>query len=256
MLYKKTKGHGNQDIVLLHGWGVNSAIWDAFTNVLEDRFRVTLIDLPGFGRSLHSPADYSMDNIVSIIAPEIPKKSIMVGWSLGGMIATKLALHDTQLVKGLVTIASNPCFIAQDNWPGMAADQFSVFAKHLGEDYAATLKRFLALQFYGVESGKAHLRQVQSLLMHAPEPTVNVLEASLSLLKRTDLRLELLNITVPMLALFGKMDAMVPKQVSESVLSYNPMITTRVIDQAGHAAFISHPNDCLREITDWISQYD
>ncbi len=255
-LYKKVIGDGNQDLVLLHGWGANSAIWNEFATALQCQFRITLIDLPGFGRSQHSPVDYSMDMVLSLLVPEIPKNSIIVGWSLGGMIATELALRYKQYVKGLITIASNPCFIAQNDWPGMAVKQFYAFAQQLHEDYSTTLKRFLALQFHGVESSKLYLRQAQSLLTYAPPPSINVLTASLTLLEKTDLRSSLSKIEQPMLALFGKMDAMVPKQVSEDLLLYNPHISTKVIEKAGHAAFISHLAECVNVINDWVKQYD
>ncbi|MCP5077676.1 MAG: alpha/beta fold hydrolase, partial [Psychromonas sp.] len=49
-----------KDLVLLHGWGVNSAVWQPVVELLGKHFRLHLIDLPGFGES-KAVADYSLD---------------------------------------------------------------------------------------------------------------------------------------------------------------------------------------------------
>ena len=39
------------DLVLLHGWAMNSAVWAPLLPLLEKRFQVTLLELPGHGEA-------------------------------------------------------------------------------------------------------------------------------------------------------------------------------------------------------------
>ncbi|MGB5339321.1 MAG: alpha/beta fold hydrolase, partial [Gammaproteobacteria bacterium] len=49
-LYTHTSGAG-PDLLLVHGWGLHSGIWDGLAPLLEPHYRVTRMDLPGHGRS-------------------------------------------------------------------------------------------------------------------------------------------------------------------------------------------------------------
>jgi pimeloyl-[acyl-carrier protein] methyl ester esterase len=46
----ETVGDG-PDLVLLHGWGMDSGIWDGVRDQLSQMFRVHVVDLPGYGAS-------------------------------------------------------------------------------------------------------------------------------------------------------------------------------------------------------------
>ncbi|NHX33796.1 alpha/beta fold hydrolase, partial [Escherichia coli] len=50
-LYWQTVGEGKQDLVLLHGWGLNAQVWQTIIPRIASHFRVHLVDLPGYGRS-------------------------------------------------------------------------------------------------------------------------------------------------------------------------------------------------------------
>ncbi len=60
-LYWQTVGEGKQDLVLLHGWGLNAQVWQTIIPRIASHFRVHLVDLPGYGRSQGSPHEYSID---------------------------------------------------------------------------------------------------------------------------------------------------------------------------------------------------
>ena len=47
MLYSSTTGAG-KDLVLLHGWGFNSDLFNNLINLYQDQYRITKIDLPVF----------------------------------------------------------------------------------------------------------------------------------------------------------------------------------------------------------------
>lgn len=84
------------DLVLIHGIGASVFIWRYLLPLLVTRFRVTAIDLPGFGKSSKGPdRDYGLDGQVDAVAKALTRMGIdratLVGSSMGGAIALWLA---------------------------------------------------------------------------------------------------------------------------------------------------------------------
>lgn len=57
-------------------------------------------------------------------------------------MASQIALTHPERVRALVTVASSPCFSAQDDWPGIKPDVLAGFQKQLSEDFQRTVERF------------------------------------------------------------------------------------------------------------------
>jgi len=88
-------GHG-PDLVLIHGIGASVFIWRFLLPLLETRFRVTAIDLPGFGQSSKGrERDYGLDGQTEAVATTLTRLGIeratLVGSSMGGALALWLA---------------------------------------------------------------------------------------------------------------------------------------------------------------------
>ncbi len=103
-LHIETIGQG-RPIVLLHGWGVNSAVFTPLHHTLKDH-QLLLVDLPGFG---DSPAiEGGLDAWVDHLMAQLPERAIWAGWSLGGLVATRAAQRYPERINALLTIASSP----------------------------------------------------------------------------------------------------------------------------------------------------
>lgn len=80
-----------KDIVLLHGWGQNIEMMDPIGRRLQDDFRITIIDFPGFGKSPEPPYSFTVYDYYEAL-DELLKKlkikdPILIGHSFGGRIA-------------------------------------------------------------------------------------------------------------------------------------------------------------------------
>jgi len=83
-LWHESHGKGS-DLVLLHGWGMNSAVWEPVIDELDQHFTVTCVDLPGHGFSTLSDTENTgLDDWADAIAAVVPVNAIWLGWSLGG----------------------------------------------------------------------------------------------------------------------------------------------------------------------------
>ena len=92
--------------------------------------------LPGFGRSRGFGA-LSLADMAEVVLRQAPDKAIWLGWSLGGLVASQIALTHPERVLALVTVASSPCFSARDEWPGIKPDVLAGFQQQLRSPSAA-----------------------------------------------------------------------------------------------------------------------
>ncbi|SNY71733.1 pimeloyl-ACP methyl ester esterase BioH [Enterobacter sp. CC120223-11] len=239
-LWWQTLGEGKCHLVLLHGWGLNAGVWDCITPELSSHFTLHLVDLPGFGRSGGFGA-LTLEEMTSLVLAKAPEKALWLGWSLGGLVASLAALTAPHRVLGLVTVASSPCFTAQEAWPGIKPDVLSGFQRQLSEDFQRTVERFLALQTLGTESARQDARRLKSAVLAQPMPSVEVLNGGLEILKTADLREALVGLKIPFLRLYGHLDGLVPRKVAALLDTQWPESSSYIFPKAAHAPFISHP---------------
>jgi len=242
-LHKNIQGDGPL-LVLLHGWGFSHHIWQDLVPSLAKHYTVMSIDLPGFGASPLAENINSLNTFSEAVLNEIPGKAILLGWSLGGLVAQYLAIHHPEQVENLILVATSPHFIKETAWPGIDSDLLKSFAKELESDYQKLLQRFLALQFFGVESDRALIKRLSTQIIQE-RPDLKALHLGLELLLHSDLRTELNHIQPPLRFILGKLDVLVPVSLVEVLANLNSNIHIEVIKGAGHAPFISHPDAFL-----------
>ncbi|MAG77346.1 MAG: pimeloyl-[acyl-carrier protein] methyl ester esterase [Colwelliaceae bacterium] len=245
-------------IVLLHGWGLNSAVFTPLAEALSSDYQVLSVDLPGYGYSRNNvPSPYDLAQIADLVAEGVEqhseKPAIYLGWSMGGLIATHIALHHSpEKVLGLVTVASTPCFAQRENWPGIKRVLLDGFHQQIATDIEKTLNGFLKIQAMGSPHIKEDIKNIQRLVMSAPLPDKEALIGGLGLLNEIDLRSALSDITSPFLRVYGKMDGLVPKAIIERVSELSPESTSIVFDKASHAPFISDFEDFTSALQSWL----
>ena len=73
------------DMVLVHGWGLHGGIFRSLAEQLAREFRVTMVDLPGHGRSSATDHNFDLNKTADMLAKLIGKPAVWLGWSLGGV---------------------------------------------------------------------------------------------------------------------------------------------------------------------------
>ncbi len=238
---------------MLHGWGMNSAVFTPLHSALSE-YRVHYVDLPGFG---HSPAvEGNIDNWIEQLLSQLPNGAIWVGWSLGGLVAMKAALKHPKKIKGLVTIASSPCFMAreEEKWPGIPAQVLAQFSQSLHKDLAQTIDRFLAIQAMGSITAKEDIKRLRGLVLAKPLPDSNALIQGLKMLESIDLRDDIINIEQPWLRVWGRLDGLVPRRVPPLMPKKLELYQDILLAKASHAPFFSHQEEFLAAFVTWIEE--
>lgn len=251
MLHSWTAGDGD-DLFLVHGWGMNGVVWQRLVDDLSRRYRVTIVDLPGHG---HSPFDGSLNaaDWADALLDAAPESAVWIGWSLGGALALESALKAPDRVRGLFLVTSTPRFIRTDDWKhGMPRGTLGLFRDALVKEPAATLERFLALQVKGSNDARGTLRALRDGLAEKPAADTDALDAGLELLRSIDLRHRLPELAMPSRWLFGDRDMLVPGGLADSLADYLPDARTERIEGAAHAPFLSHREQALNVLHDFL----
>lgn len=246
-LHIETYGNG-PDLVMLHGWGLHGGLFAPVVEPLAKQFRLHLVDLPGHGRSPMLQGGYTLASIAATIADCVPADACWLGWSLGGRVALQAAADGIAIDK-LILVGTNPCFTQRPGWShGMPGEELAQFASSLRDNYRATLQRFIALQSRGSDRAREELRRLRETLFDHGEPDPQALAGGLELLREADLRPALSTIQQPTLVLHGERDTLAPLAAAEYTAGQLPHGKLGVIEGAGHAPFISHPEAFARAV--------
>lgn len=253
MLHKRVGGRG-AELFLLHGWGMNAAVWERLAAALSESFRVTVADLPGHGRSPYG-LDGSIGAWVDACLEVAPEEAVWVGWSLGGSLALEAALRSPPRLRALVLVSTTPCFVRGPGWShAVPAAILERFREALAGDPATTLERFLALQVKGGEDARPQLRRLRSFLAGQPVAQRSALDDGLRLLLETDLRPRLAELALPSLWLLGDRDTLVPWRWSEALPRLLPEARRELIRGASHAPFLSHLEQCADLLNGFVNE--
>ncbi len=234
--------------MLLHGWGMNGAVWQGITaDLVGVGFRVGQVDLPGFGFSRPLPGAGLVALAEGVLAA-VDGPLHLLGWSLGGLVATRAALLAPDRVVSLVTLASSPAFQAAEGWGGIKPAVLSQFGEQLAQDLPRTVDRFFALQAMGSPTARDDVRALRAAVAERPAPDAGALADGLTLLQASDLRAELAGVRAPWLRLYGRLDGLVPARTVPQVDALAPASHSVILPKASHAPFISHRQATLSEL--------
>ncbi|MFV5192110.1 MULTISPECIES: hydrolase [Acinetobacter] len=196
-------------ILLITGWGGGTELLKPLHEALEQKgHRVERINI-------FNALD---EDILQQQVEHAVKFDVIVGWSLGGQLATLLVDQIQQQYaeqKVLITLASNPCFVAQADWStAMPVETFMQFKKSFEQDAISTLKRFGLLVCQGANSAKKDFVGMQKLIR--PQ-SIALLRQGLQLLEQLNLVELYENYQGKQLHVFAEHDALVPYQVIRNI---------------------------------------
>jgi len=233
-------------LILLPGWGLGPAALQPLVDALNGLGLPTeLAELPALTSS--DPQAW-LDELDA----RLPADCWLGGWSLGGMLAAALAARRGARCPGLLTLASNACFVARAGWPhGMDEATFAAFRAGCAADATATLKRFAMLCAQGCSEARALGRQLQQGL---PTQDGAQLLAGLDVLAALDNCAALANFAGPQLHLLAEADALVPAEAATALLALLPAGEVDVLEGSGHALVLEQPQALATLIHEFVRE--
>lgn len=232
-------------IVLLPGWGLGvvalQLLAEELDTLLTD-FTVQIQPLP----DMHGK---DVTAIIEQLDQQLPNDCWLVGWSLGGMLATALAAHRQSRCAGVISYASNACFVARETWPtAMPVETFSEFRKLCQSDLTAGLKRFALLCSQGSAQPRALSRQLQEIALAVQHSSAL---ADLEMLAELDNRQAIQAFAGPQLHLLAAVDALLPVAAAEALRALNPQATVELLGHS-HASVFAEPQLLAQRMVSFI----
>ena len=238
------------DLALIHGWGLSGRIFDPVVERLASRFRVHVIDLPGYGDNRDvAVADTTgkadrpaIAAIADAVMASLPDRVALCGWSLGAHIAVAALARHSKQVDRLILCAATPCFVQNADWPhGVPAHLLGSFESLLKLGPKNLLQRFATLINQPDQAARQLIRQsteVAALTL----PTTSALQSGLQLLKSLDWRPLQAKILHPVLLLHGDLDPLMPLAGAEAMQRAFPAARLEVFAGSAHTPFLSQPD--------------
>jgi pimeloyl-ACP methyl ester carboxylesterase len=129
-LYYERAGLGDPELLFLPGWCCDGTALQPQFDHFAQKHAVTALDQRGCGRSDRPPDGYAIpdlaDDIVGFCRTVGIERPIVVGHSLGGMIAVELAGRRPSLPRALVLVDPGPI-----DWDPELCRRFDTFAQQL-----------------------------------------------------------------------------------------------------------------------------
>ena len=234
-LHINIQGHG-YPLVLFHGWGFDSQIWSDVIPQLQPHYTLYCVDLPGFGRTdLMEWGDFKR-----ILLSQLPTQFAVLGWSLGGLYAMRLAIEEGERVSHLISVASSPHLLKKEDWPGIEPSVFDEFAIRLQKDSQQTIQDFIVLQ------ARNYFSSIDTVSNGNNSGNSPGLQLGLEVLMTWDFRELLVSYLKPGCFIFGRLDAIVPHQIVPIMQRNYPQFEYHLLKKSAHMPFLSHQDEFIQ----------
>lgn len=249
MLHLQTTGTGS-NLVLLHGFCENSTCFNEQVFLLKDHFSVTVLDLPGAGKSPYLE-NLSMEKMADAVHHALLDNGIqhpvMIGHSMGGYVALSYAKKYEDSIKGLGLLHStaNP----DNDERKLKRDQAMAVVNEKG--YEFYVRQFIPPLF---APGYADAAKQEFLVEEGLKTSRNaVLGQILAMKQRPSSREFIQETNLPLLFLAGKMDGIIPeKDILEQAATVKQGYI-HVLEKSGHMGMIEEPEACASAIREFAS---
>lgn len=240
------RGRG-EPLVLLHGLATTRAIWHRAAPQLARTRTVVTLDVPGFGLAPPAGRGFRLDDVADCLQDHLlaalgPRPVDLVGHSMGAAVALTLAARHPEAIRSLVLVSPaglHPLPLALAMGVGLAAQAYIPVRRHASALASVGWGRRL-LMAGGVVDGAALPAGVVRELVGASKGARRIGPA-LTAVASADLRATLAALPMPVGALWGSGDRVIPPGGAQTVLALRADAVCEVIDGAGHISMIERP---------------
>ena len=217
-------GAGDPALLFLHGWCCDRSFFAPQFDLFSKTHRVVSVDLAGHGKS-DVPANYAIDALASDVAELAAElglgRSVVLGHSLGALIALALWQQSPELVAAIVMVEPPP--LSKEVWDGFSAQLIPSLE---GPDGRAGRRRFVEQLFLPTDD-EARRTQILETMDSVPiDAAILMLQA----ISDFDAVAPVRACDVPLLTISSAM----PMNDTASLLAASPMMTVGQIVGAGH----------------------
>ncbi len=254
-----TAGHGvltavrtgkGRDLVLLHSLLADRQSFDPVVEQLAARFRVTLINLPGFHGSQPIPLAL-MDAYVAAIEDGfdefgIGNDAVLLGNGFGGTISLAFAIAHPERIASLVVSDAAACF------PPEGREGFAVIGDKVANGGIAAVAEIVAKRVHSAPYLEAHPQALEERKQALLGVDPKAFQDACRVLQETDLTPLLHHLRVPTLVIAGGLDQMTPPALSKAIVEKVAEAKYVELAGCGHCPQLEQPDAFLGAIGEFI----
>jgi len=251
-LYYETAGAGHP-IVLIHGYTLDSRMWDDQFDKLSQKYRVIRYDLRGFGKSAYpSPGQKycHTEDLKALLDYLKISKAYVMGLSMGGGIAVEFTLEHPDVAQALIPVDSTlGGFSHSDEFNAIFKEVFTTFSE---EGLGPAKKVWMGCQLFKpiFESPVAASRLSTMVSDYSGWHWSTNSDAMQSITPAAIGRLE--EIDAPVLVIVGERDVSDFLDIARVMERDIPNARLAVLDDAGHMSNMEEPESFNREVLSFL----
>jgi pimeloyl-ACP methyl ester carboxylesterase len=260
-LYFETAGDG-EALVFVHAGIADNRLWDHQFRHFADDYLTVRYDMRGYGQSSIATEDFSHTrDLAALLSLLGIRSAILVGCSMGGMVAIDLALAYPRLVRALVTVGSTPA-----GWRGSEEHQANppqwdeTVAAFKAGDLERTSKLETQIWVDGESRTPNEVDPAVRALVY--EMNLNVLQKEVAAngaknnLLHPDAAEKLDTLTVPVLAIAGALDRPYAVAAVEGMAAQLPNAQSAIIEATAHVPSLERPEAFNKILANWLKMLD
>jgi pimeloyl-ACP methyl ester carboxylesterase len=239
-------------VMLVHGFGEDSSVWENQTTVLQQHFQLIVPDLPGSGKSsILKSEDVTINNYTTALSELLKAENIdecvVLGHSMGGYITLAFAEMFPDKLKGFGFIHST-AFADSEEKKDTRRKGIRFIQEHGSYPFLKNSTPSLFSEAFKKDRPEAVEALIEKGKYFSKEALIQYYNAMINRPERTDI---LRNSNVPVLFVIGTEDTAAPledllKQVNLPAVSY-----IHIIEGVGHMSMLEKPG----EVNDYISAF-
>ncbi len=259
-LFALEAGAGEPALVFIHGNGADHTAWHHQIASFSPRRKVVAVDLRGHGRSSKDPQRrYSQDRFVEDVLAAMRgaavQRAVLVGWSMGGSVAARLACEHPDLVEAVVLVDHNVEAAKAELGLDLGRFASAEIVRGLEEDFAGRGFRTMVDSWFP-EQGPEIDDLKQWLWEAGMQATSETVLGIRRIGVREDRRHWLREMAKPTLIMQGGASYLGGRRVGEYLRDLIPGSELQVFDGHGHALFLVEPdafNQALEAFVDRVA---
>lgn len=247
-------GHGEQVLLLAHGFGCDQTIWSAVIAELADNYTIITFDYVGCGQSQlqyydvqrYSDFDGYVSDLVEVCDAMGLQQISYVDHSVSGAIGMLAAIQRPDLFAQLVLIGPSPRYLNDepDYVGGFDQQDINELLAMMQRDHVQWAGYIAPLAMKNSDRPELSARLQQSFL--AAKPDITRRFARVTFL--SDIRNKLNLVAVPTSILYCDADAIVPLEVIHYLGQHLPNSQLVQLCASGHYPHMSHPQIVAKAI--------
>ena len=224
-------------IILISGWGFPASCWNAV--------RHQLVGLPMSIQTVSWEDWLTMG--AALLAAE-HDRVILIGWSLGGMLALQSAIAHPHKVAACMMISSTARYTADVDYPGVDPRSLAQLRKQIARTTEPALTAFADSCAAPQSADSWRDSFLESAMALGPK----ALDTGLEILATADLRTAAAGLACPLRLLHGDADQVVPMASAQWLTDVAPCCGFERLSGTGHDLPLSHPRAVARSIRSFV----